>query len=272
MRLRNMVAKVCCNEAQHSEIDIFEKQIYPLINEFILNNNWKGVLLQACKIGNMKYINMALNNNAKIDPAIVGASIISNDINIFKFICEKYCVNLHGSSDHDKLAFWQACEKYKCKQVFNECLNEASAIGNLDICSYLMNNGAEERNGPLYEACKHGHLKLAKYLIDHGADGKPFQNPYSDTSGKYDDALYEACKGKHYDIINMLVKHGADNWLEVIYMAYHDGEINDNIKVEIIQYAMCYVNSSDIDVNYFRDNQVVFNEIIKHDISTFAIC
>ena len=147
-------------------------------------------------------------------------------------MCDKYCAKLHGSTDHDnKLNYCEASKKYKCKWHFNNCLNKASTIGNLEICSYLMSNGAQERNGSLYEACKHGHYKLSQYFIENGADGQPSHNSYSGIIGAYDDCLYEACKGKHYDIINILVEHGADNWLEVIYMAYHDEEINATEKL-----------------------------------------
>ena len=66
--------------------------------------------------------------------------------------------------------------------------NIASQYGHIDIVKYLINAGAEFKEGnnkgwtPLHSACEKGYLDIVEHLVSLGADVNKVKNDGSDSS------------------------------------------------------------------------------------------
>ncbi len=79
-------------------------------------------------------------------------------------------------------------------------LQSASALGNLTVVKYLIEQGADihaDNNAALRYATYNGHLPVVRFLVENKAD-------------IYDPVLRHACWGCHLPVIEFLVEHGAD--------------------------------------------------------------
>ena len=88
-------------------------------------------------------------------------------------------------------------------------LNMAVRSGNLDIFSYLIEQGCDvnlcDENGetPLIFACVKGNIDISKLLIEKGCDvNKQSKSGLS--------AFHLACKSGNTELINLLIEQGAD--------------------------------------------------------------
>ncbi len=88
-------------------------------------------------------------------------------------------------------------------------INMAVHYGNLDVFSYLIEQGCDVNNcdkkgeTPLMYACVKGNIEIAKMLISKECDVNIQSN-----SGM--SAFLVACKSGKIDLINLLIEHGAD--------------------------------------------------------------
>ena len=135
----------------------------------------------------MKYL---IEKGAKIDPEsdILIYAVETGNLEIVKLLVEKgvdiNVENSRGTSPLDIAIInnYQDIIKYLLGQenliYKHSYLINASAIGNLSLVKYFIENGADvnaksnkrPNETPLHVAAFNGHLEVIKYLIEHGAD------------------------------------------------------------------------------------------------------
>ena len=73
------------------------------------------------------------------------------------------------------------------------CIN-----GHIDIVNLMIEKGANDWNGSLFNACWNGHIDIVNLMIDKGAN---------DWNG----GLYHACYRGNIDIVNLMIEKGAND-------------------------------------------------------------
>jgi hypothetical protein len=81
--------------------------------------------------------------------------------------------------------------------LLNRQFNDACHGGHLDIIKFMIEKGADDWNGGLYNACYGGQVDIVKFMIEKGA--------YNWNRG-----LYGACYGGHLDIVKFMIEKGAN--------------------------------------------------------------
>lgn len=95
-------------------------------------------------------------------------------------------------------------------------LHYASEKGYLEICQFLILNGAEidavstNDETPLQKACYEGHLDVVQFLLDNGANIN-HQNKEKET------ALHFAIHGNKLEIVKKLINRGANKLIKNKY-------------------------------------------------------
>ena len=102
-------------------------------------------------------------------------SLDGREVN-FKYICEFGENHKRGSLSLIRRFI------YGRDPNWNEGLEGACLVGNIDIINFLISKGANDLRSGLWEACRGGHMCVVKLLISMGAD-------------EWDCGLIGACEG-----------------------------------------------------------------------------
>lgn len=157
------------------------------------------------------------SGNIEIIHTILDRGLDVNEINFVRKLRCKYCTR----------------KRCYCYCTGTTVLQEAAALGNLDIVKVLIQYGgnvnapAYGENGAraLHAAVSHGNTEVVEFLLENGADVNHLSNEESVYSRS---ALTIAMETNHTKIVAMLVKAGADMSVHNFAQAneaYHQTEL-----------------------------------------------
>ena len=132
---------------------------------------WYG-LNQACKVGNLKIVNLIIGKGMNDWDNVLESSCEGGNLKIINLVIKK------GAFGWDN-------------GLIGACYS-----GHLKIVNLMIEKGANDWNSGLWGACKGGNLNMMKLMIEKGANN-------------WNDGLWGACYGDHQNMVNYMIEKGA---------------------------------------------------------------
>lgn len=193
-RYSSYMFAACCS-GNLELVDFIFSLITSYVSDYMLNNNGNSPL----------YFNPYFNAHSEFD-----SEATHNDLNrSLAEACKR------GNIDIVK---YFISKGFKGGQLINDCLFNASALGNTAIIDLLLENNQDVppispvttiANG----ACYGGHMNIIKDMINQGFV-------------EWDEGLMQASIAGHMDIVKLMVENGAHRWDTAALHACQRGHIN----------------------------------------------
>ena len=199
------------------------------------SNNINKDFIESVKIGNIRNINILIENGADIhadDDYAIRCSSRNGHIEVVKFLVE------NGADIHANNDFSLRCSSFR---------------GHIEVVKFLIEKGADihaDDDFAIKYSSGNGYIDVVKFLIQKGAD----------IHAEDDYALRMSSDNGNIEVVKYLVENGANIHAKYDEALSRSGFFN---QIELVKFL---INS---DVEYYCKNEIARDIVIEHNLTEF---